>query len=138
MSEPFVQVIQTAEIAPGGMKTVELNGREIVICNCAGTFYALDRRCGHMNAPLEMGTLDGVIITCAMHCAQFDVTTGEALSGPVPTYLGGETVPQRTAAFLKNTDMLMQHIRTQSIRIYPTKVESGWVLVALSSGGQPK
>lgn len=132
MSDTFVQVIQTAEIAPGGMKAIELNGRELVICNCAGTFYALDRRCGHMNAPLEMGTLDGVILTCAMHCAQFDVTTGEALSGPIPTYLGGETAPPRTATFLKNTEMLMQHIHTQPcISAYQTKVESGWVLVAL-------
>jgi len=28
--------------------------REIVICNCGGSFHAVDRRCGHMNAPLEM------------------------------------------------------------------------------------
>jgi nitrite reductase/ring-hydroxylating ferredoxin subunit len=131
LSETFVQAIQAAEIAPGGMKSVELNGRELVICNCAGTFYAVDRRCGHMNAPLEMGTLDGTILTCAMHCAQFDVTTGQALSGPVPTYLGGETAPPRTAAMLKNTEMLMEKIRTQSIRAYPTKIEGGWVLVAL-------
>jgi hypothetical protein len=27
-----------------------------------------------MNAPLELGTLDGSIVTCAMHCAQVDVT----------------------------------------------------------------
>ncbi len=131
MSEPFIQAIQTTEIAPGGMKAIELDGHEIVICNCAGTFYALDRRCGHMNAPFEMGTLDGVILTCAMHGSQFDITTGEALSGPVPTYLGGETAPPRTATFLKNTDMLMEHIHTQPIHAYPTKIESGWVLVAL-------
>ncbi len=131
MSETFVQAIQIAEIAPGGMKAIELDGHEIVICNCAGTFYALDRRCGHMNAPLEMGTLDGIILTCAMHGSQFDVTTGEALSCPVPTYLGDETEPPRTAAFLKNTDLLMQQIRTQSIRMYQTKVESGWILVAV-------
>jgi nitrite reductase/ring-hydroxylating ferredoxin subunit len=49
------------------MKTVEVNGRELVICNCDGSFYAIDRRCAHMNAPLEMGTLDGSILTCAMH-----------------------------------------------------------------------
>jgi nitrite reductase/ring-hydroxylating ferredoxin subunit len=131
LSETYVRAIQTAEIAPGGMKSVELNGRELVICNCAGTFYGLDRRCGHMNAPLEMGTLDGTILTCAMHCAQFDVTTGAALSGPVPTYLGGETAPPRTAAMLKNTEMLMEKVRTQSIHAYPTKIEDGWVLVAL-------
>jgi nitrite reductase/ring-hydroxylating ferredoxin subunit len=131
LSETFIQAIRAVEIAPGGMKAIELNGRELVICNCDGHFYALDRRCGHMNAPLELGTLDGAILTCAMHCAQFDVTTGEALAGPVPTYLGDETAPPRTATFLKNTGMLMQYIRIQSIHTYQTKVESGWVLVAL-------
>ena len=131
MNDNFVQAIQTADVAPGGMKAVEIGGREIVICNCDGSFYAMDRRCGHMNAPLEMGTLDGTILTCAMHCAQFDVTTGEALSNPVPAYLGNETPPPRTAAFLKNTDMLMQHIRTESIGTHKAKVESEWVLVAL-------
>ena len=57
MSDSFVQAIETEEIAPGGMKAVEVGGREVVICNCDGTFYAIERRCGHMNAPLEMGTL---------------------------------------------------------------------------------
>lgn len=131
MSDNFVQAIRTIDIAAGGMKSIEIGGREIVICNCAGIFYAIDRRCGHMNSPLDKGTLNGSILTCAMHCAQFDVTTGEALSGPVPTYLGNETPPPRTEAFLKNTSMLMQHIRTESIGAYATKIESGWVLVAL-------
>jgi nitrite reductase/ring-hydroxylating ferredoxin subunit len=131
LSDNFVQAIRTADIAPGGMKAVELNGRELVVCNCDGTFYALDRRCGHMNSPLEMGTLDGSILTCAMHCAQFDVTTGEALAGPVPAYLGNETPPPRTAAYLKNVSALMEHIRTESVRTYGTKVESEWVWVAL-------
>ena len=131
MSDNFVQAIQTADIAPGGMKAIEISGRELVICNCSGSFYAIDRRCGHMNAPLEVGTLDGSILTCAMHCAQFDVTTGEALAGCVPTYLGNETPPPRTEAFLKNVGMLMQHVRTESIGSYTTKIESGWVLVAL-------
>jgi nitrite reductase/ring-hydroxylating ferredoxin subunit len=131
MSERFVQAIRTGEVAPGGMKAVEVNGRELVICNCAGSFYAIDRRCGHMNAPLEMGTLDGTIVTCAMHCAQFDVASGEALSGPVPPYLGDEVPPPRIGALLGNVGMLMQHVRTEPVRTYPAKVEAGWVLVAL-------
>ncbi len=131
MSDTFIQAIRTAEVAPGGMKAVEINGRELVICNCGGTFYAIDRRCGHMNAPLEMGTLEGTILTCAMHCAQFDVATGEALSGPVPPNLGDETPPPRTGALLMNVGLLMQHIRTESIHTHEAKVESEWVLVAL-------
>ncbi len=130
MGDNFIRAISAVEVAPGGMKTVELDGREIVICNCGGTFYAIERRCGHMNAPLEMGTLDGTIVTCAMHCAQFDVTTGCALSGPVPGDLGNETVPPRVAAMLQNVGMLMKHVRTESIRSYATKVEAGWVHVA--------
>ena len=133
MSDHFVQAIQTVEVAPGGMKAVEVGGRELVVCNCGERFYAVDRRCGHMNAPLDMGTLEGSILTCAMHCAQFDVTTGEVLSGPVPADLGNEIPGPRTGTFLKNVGMLMQHVRTESIRTYEAKVESGWVLVAFPS-----
>jgi len=131
LSDNFVRAIRTAEVAPGGMKAVEISGRELVICNCGGSFYAIDRRCGHMNAPLEMGTLDGSILTCPMHCAQFDVTTGEALSGPVPPDLGNEIPGPKTGALLKNVGMLMQHVRTESIGTCKAKVESEWVLVAL-------
>ena len=130
MSDKFIRAISTDEIAPGGMKAVQLDGREIVICNSGGTYYAIERRCGHMNAPLELGTLDGKIVTCAMHCAQFDVTTGQALSGPVPGDLGNETLPPRVAAFLQQVGMLMKYVRTESIRTYETKVEAGWVHVA--------
>ena len=131
MSDGFVRAVKVAEVAPGGMKFVEIEGREILICNCDGRVYALDRRCGHMNAPLERGTLDGTIITCAMHCAQFDAATGEALSGPVPPYLGGEVPPPRTAAFLAHVGSLMEQIRTQSVRTYEVRVESEWVMVSL-------
>jgi nitrite reductase/ring-hydroxylating ferredoxin subunit len=126
--------MSTDEIAPGGMKGVEVDGQEIVICNCGGAYYAIQRRCGHMNAPLELGTLDGKIVTCAMHCAQFDVTTGQALSGPVPADMANETPPPRLAAYLQHIDMLMKNIRTESIRTYETKVEAGWVHVAPCRG----
>jgi nitrite reductase/ring-hydroxylating ferredoxin subunit len=131
LNDNFVQAIKTNDIAPGGMKPVQIGDRALVICNCNGRFYAINRRCGHMNAPLDMGTLDGTILTCAMHCAQFDVVTGEPLSGPVPTYLKGETAPPRTEAYLKNVNMLMAYIRSESIGTYPTKIEAGWVWVAV-------
>jgi nitrite reductase/ring-hydroxylating ferredoxin subunit len=130
LSEKFLRAISTDEIAPGGMKTVEINGHEIVICNCGGAYYAIQRRCGHMNAPLDMGTLDGKFVTCGMHCAQFDVTAGQALSGPVPEDLGSETLPLRVAAMLQNVAMQMPHVRTESIRTYETKIQAGWVYVA--------
>lgn len=131
MNNNFVKAMKVVEIASGGMKAVELNGREIVICNCGGSFYAVDRRCGHMNAPLEMGTLEDTILTCPMHCARFDVTTGEVLLDFVPPYLGNEIPPPRTKAFLGHVGMLMQHIHTEPIGTYATKVEADGVWVAL-------
>ena len=131
MHSRSIEAIRAEEVAPGGMKAVEAGGHEIVICNTGGRFYAIGRRCGHMNAPLEMGTLDGTVLTCAMHCAQFDITSGEALSGPIPHDVGGEMPPPRIGQLLQNVGMLMRHIRTNSIRTYETKVESGMVWVVL-------
>jgi nitrite reductase/ring-hydroxylating ferredoxin subunit len=130
MADTFIPAIRSDQIAPGGMKPVEIEGQEIVICNCGGAYYAIERRCGHMNAPLDLGTLDGTFVTCAMHCAQFDVTTGQALSGPVPADLGTEGPAPRLAAYLQHIDMLMKPVRTESIRTYATKVEAGWIHVA--------
>jgi nitrite reductase/ring-hydroxylating ferredoxin subunit len=66
-----------------------------------------------------------------MHCAQFDVVTGEALAGPVPPDLGGESTPPRLVAYLRNVGMRMQHIRTESLAVYAAKVDGDWVWVAL-------
>ena len=131
MSERFNRAISAGEIAPGGMKAMELKGNEIVISNCGGKYYAIQRRCGHMNAPLDMGTLDGIYLTCPMHCAQFDITTGEALSGPVPSDFGHEIPPPFLGKYLQNIEMLMKHVRTESIRTYATKLEAGWVKIRL-------
>ena len=129
MSERFIKAISTDEIAPGGMKAVELDGNEIVICNSGGKYYAIQRRCGHMNAPLDMGTLDGIYLTCPMHCAQFDITNGEALSGPVPSDIGHEIPPPFLVKYQQNIGMLMKHVRTESIRTYTTKLEAGWIQI---------
>jgi len=131
MSEKFSKAISAGEIAPGGMKAVELEGNEIVICNSDGKYYAIQRRCGHMNAPLDMGTLDGIYLTCPMHCAQFDITNGEALSGPVPSDIGHEIPPPFLGQYLQNIGMLMKHVHTESIRTYATKLEGGWVQIKL-------
>jgi len=131
MSEKFIKAISADEIAPGGMKSVEIDGNEIVICNNGGKYYAIQRNCGHMNAPLDMGTLDGIYLTCPMHCAQFDITNGEALSGPVPSDIGHEIPPPFLGEYLNNIGMIMKHVHTESIRTYATKLEAGWVRIRL-------
>ena len=81
----FVAVAQAADLAPGQMKFVAVERERIVLANVDGVFYALRDVCGHRNAPLSRGKLQGHLIECPLHFAQFDVRTGELVSGPVST-----------------------------------------------------
>jgi nitrite reductase/ring-hydroxylating ferredoxin subunit len=46
-------VAKVGDIAAGGLKFVKLGGAQAALANCDGTFFAVGRRCGHMNAPLD-------------------------------------------------------------------------------------
>jgi hypothetical protein len=54
-----LDVARTEDIAIGKMKRFEINGKEILIANVDGRYYALDNRCGHSNAALSSGMLNG-------------------------------------------------------------------------------
>lgn len=78
----FIEVAKIDEIPEGSSKPVELNGKELLIVNYRGNFYAINRRCTHMGGDLSRGTLEGKIVTCPKHGSRFDVTTGESIKGP--------------------------------------------------------
>jgi nitrite reductase/ring-hydroxylating ferredoxin subunit len=99
MPDGFVPVTRASELSPGAMTWVALDRERVLIANVDGCFYALQDSCGHRQAPLSKGTLEGHVIQCPLHFARFDVRTGKLLSGPtaadVPTYqvlVDGDTV----------------------------------------------
>lgn len=83
--EGFVPAAKASELAPGQMTWVAAAGERIVLANVDGAFYALRDVCGHKNAPLSRGRLLGCLVECPLHFAQFDMRTGELVSGPVST-----------------------------------------------------
>lgn len=70
------------EIPPGSCKTVEVDGKTVVVYNVDGNFYATTNTCAHQGGPLGDGLLNGKHITCPWHAWEFDVTTGEAPFDP--------------------------------------------------------
>ena len=78
----FVEVAKVDEIATGKMKHIEVSGKEIMVANVDGKYYAVSDRCGHMNARLSMGTLAKNAVTCPLHFSRFDVTNGKVIAGP--------------------------------------------------------
>jgi nitrite reductase/ring-hydroxylating ferredoxin subunit len=85
MLDGFVPVAKASELSPGQMRWVAVNGERRVLANVEGAYYAISDVCGHRNAPLSRGKLDGYLIECPLHYAQFDVRTGELVNGPVST-----------------------------------------------------
>jgi 3-phenylpropionate/trans-cinnamate dioxygenase ferredoxin subunit len=97
----YVRVGPAAEIPPGAVRVVAVEGRRIAIFNVDGAFHAVDDSCTHEYAPLSDGARSGEIVTCPKHGSRFNVRTGRVLSLPA-------VVP---------------------VSIYPVKVEDGDVFV---------
>jgi nitrite reductase/ring-hydroxylating ferredoxin subunit len=83
MEDGFTAVAKVGDLAPGEMTFVAIDRERIVLANVDGRFYALRDVCGHRNAPLSRGRLDGHVIECPLHFAQFDIRTGKLIDGPV-------------------------------------------------------
>jgi nitrite reductase/ring-hydroxylating ferredoxin subunit len=83
MPDPgFVKVAQVDEIPPGQMKMVEVGADQVLLVNVQGTIHACADVCTHSFASLSEGDLEGEVVRCPLHGADFNVITGEALSPP--------------------------------------------------------
>ena len=84
------------------MKCVAVDGERVLLARVDGRFYAVREICGHRNAPLSRGKLDGYSVECPLHFAQFDVRTGKLIDGPasadLPIY---ETLVEGDTVFVK-------------------------------------
>ena len=108
MSESFLEVATTSELASGSMKCIEIGGRRLLLANVEGRFYAIDDTCTHEDASLSTGVLQGNLVRCPLHGSRFNVCTGEVLEEPAE----------------------------QNLRIYPVRVQGGRVLVNLAAGDE--
>jgi nitrite reductase/ring-hydroxylating ferredoxin subunit len=127
----WTEAARLDELAPGGVKSVRLQGREVAVCNCEGVMYAVARRCGHMNAPLEQGALVGTILTCPLHHVQFDVVSGRALSNPVDHDLGDAPLPAPVERELAVGRRLQWKIRINHLDTWPARVRDAVIEVDL-------
>jgi nitrite reductase/ring-hydroxylating ferredoxin subunit len=132
----FVRAMELTDLAKGGIRGVTVEGVEVVLCNVDNGIFAVSRRCGHENAPLNFGTLNRNIITCPLHFAQFDVRTGKALLGPASKDYGKRMEPplSKEEVVPKFKTMLHQEMGTHDLRTFKVKVEDGaiWVDVSCS------
>jgi nitrite reductase/ring-hydroxylating ferredoxin subunit len=124
MAQPaFVEVAKLDEVPAGKMKHIELNGKEIMIVNLDGKFYALNDRCSHTNAPLSMGHIQDSILTCPMHGARFDITTGKKVSDPKMPSFNIDSLPVNMQKYMEYAGQLLSRIKTYDQDSYEVRVE---------------
>jgi 3-phenylpropionate/trans-cinnamate dioxygenase ferredoxin subunit len=86
----WITVFKASEVKPGQHKNIEIEGDLIAVFNLGGKFHAIANVCTHDGGILTGGELNGKIITCPRHGAQFDITNGDVLRMPaferVPSY----------------------------------------------------
>jgi 3-phenylpropionate/trans-cinnamate dioxygenase ferredoxin subunit len=95
-------VARAADIPPGELAAFDVHGVRIAVANADGRFFAIDEMCTHEQCSLALdGTLDGTVVTCGCHGAQFDLRTGDVLAPPA----------------------------TEPVKTYALRVENGTVIV---------
>lgn len=100
----FIKAISLADVSPGSMKQVVVGGKSVAITNIDGVVFAVADSCTHKECSLgNEGFLNGKVITCGCHGAQFDAATGKVMSLPA----------------------------TVDLATYETKVENGEIYVKL-------
>ena len=78
-------VASVSDLEPGEMKLVVANRERLLLANVDGVFYAISDTCTHKRASLSHGFLDGCVVECPLHFAQFDVRSGKFIDGPYTT-----------------------------------------------------
>ena len=80
--ENFIKVASVSDIQDGDMISAEIEDGKVIIARLEGEFYAFDEECTHAGCGLSDGDLDGNVIQCPCHGAEFDIRTGEVVSPP--------------------------------------------------------
>jgi len=82
LSMVLVKACKASDVPPGSLKYIQVNGKDLVLANVDGKYYAMENWCTHEQGNLSEGTLDNNVLTCPDHGAQFDVTLGRVVMGP--------------------------------------------------------
>ncbi len=73
---------KVSDIPSGKMIKISVDGKEIMVANINGDFCAMDDTCTHSGSSLSEGSLEGCIVICGWHKAEFDCKTGKLVKFP--------------------------------------------------------
>ncbi len=88
----LIKVAEKKDLPAGSAIAVEVNGKEIALFNVDDKYYAIDNACTHVGGSLAEGSVDGNEVTCPLHGATFDITSGKVTGEPAEDDVKGYNV----------------------------------------------
>lgn len=70
------------ELKGAGCRALVLGGTRVALFFTESGWRAIEDRCTHADVRLSDGWVEAGCVSCPWHGAQFDLVTGEALTGP--------------------------------------------------------
>jgi 3-phenylpropionate/trans-cinnamate dioxygenase ferredoxin subunit len=80
-----------SDLREGEIRACPAGRFDVAVCRVNGVLYAFEDECSHAETTLSDGELEGYLITCPLHFAQFDIRTGAHLCPPA--FTGIRTFP---------------------------------------------
>ena len=74
-----ILVGKRSDIQEGEFTNVTVGGRQILVANIEGSYYAIGNICTHEGAELNEGEIHNKELTCPWHGVKWDLTTGQLI-----------------------------------------------------------
>ncbi len=120
---PEARSLKIGEIAHG-----RAGEEDVLVVNQGGEYRAFVNRCGHMNAPLDLGTFKSGVLKCPQHSAVFDALTGEVRGQPVLTMPGMDKLPPEFLQAVAKMGPIFARVECRPLTPLPIQVLSGTTL----------
>jgi len=78
----YIEIANINDVRSGELKVFDVNGESIILINLDGEFFAYKNQCSHMELELSDAEIEGEILTCPWHGAQFNIRTGDVVRLP--------------------------------------------------------
>jgi 3-phenylpropionate/trans-cinnamate dioxygenase ferredoxin subunit len=72
------------DVPEGSIAAFQVGQTKVAVAHAGGSWYAFQELCTHRQCSLTEASIEGEVLVCACHGAEFSMVTGEVLGGPAP------------------------------------------------------
>lgn len=123
------EIAEAKGLKPGEMTHGRAGEEDVLVVHHGGQLRAYINRCGHMNAPLDLGVFKSGVLKCPQHNAVFDAATGEVRGQPVLAMPGMDKLPPEFLEAMARMAPVFARVECRPLTPLPVEAAGGTVRV---------